>query len=78
MTRRVRIAAARNAAVSTAHAVAVKVERIGGFTGSFVERPLRQAYVPAGEALAIFLGTVVLLPVIFLVTGGVIWWRRRA
>lgn len=42
-----------------------------------VERPLRQTYVPAGEALAIFLGTVVLLPVIFLVTGGVIWWRRR-
>lgn len=42
-----------------------------------VERSLRQTYVPGGEALAIFLGTVVLLPVIFLVTGGAIWWRRR-
>ncbi len=42
-----------------------------------VERSLRQTYVPGGEALAIFLGTVVLLPVIFLIAGGVIWWRRR-
>jgi ABC-type uncharacterized transport system involved in gliding motility auxiliary subunit len=42
-----------------------------------VEMSLRQAYVPAGEALAIFLGTVVLLPIIFLIAGGVIWWRRR-
>lgn len=42
-----------------------------------VERSLRQTYVSGSEALAIFLGTVVLLPVIFLVTGGVIWWRRR-
>jgi hypothetical protein len=42
-----------------------------------VERPLRQTYVSGGEALAIFLGTVVLMPILFLITGGVIWWRRR-
>lgn len=41
------------------------------------EAQLQQAYISAEKGKLIFFGTVVAFPLLFLVTGGVIWWRRR-
>ncbi|PTX61822.1 ABC-type uncharacterized transport system involved in gliding motility auxiliary subunit [Melghirimyces profundicolus] len=41
-----------------------------------VEKKVKQVYVSAGEARTIFFGTVVVLPLLFLISGLTIWWRR--
>ncbi|UQZ84322.1 ABC-type uncharacterized transport system [Paenibacillus konkukensis] len=35
------------------------------------------AMITGGQAQAIFYGTVMLFPLLFLIVGGTIWWRRR-
>ncbi|MDA8351744.1 MAG: GldG family protein [Firmicutes bacterium] len=42
-----------------------------------VEKKVKQVYVSAGDARIIFFGTVIVLPLLFLVSGLMIWWRRR-
>ncbi|GIP35652.1 GldG family protein [Paenibacillus sp. J2TS4] len=41
------------------------------------EAQLQQAFLSASQANTIFIGTVVVIPLLFLITGGLIWWRRR-
>lgn len=41
------------------------------------EAQLQQAVIGRDKANAIFIGTVIVFPLLFLATGGVIWWRRR-
>lgn len=41
------------------------------------EAQLQQAFITASQANTIFIGTVVVIPLLFLVSGGLIWWRRR-
>lgn len=41
------------------------------------EAQLQQAFITPDKASMIFIGTVILFPLLFLITGGVIWWRRR-
>ncbi|WP_248929491.1 GldG family protein [Paenibacillus hamazuiensis] len=38
---------------------------------------IQQAMVTTGQANSIFYGTVLLFPLLFLIVGGWIWWRRR-
>lgn len=41
------------------------------------EAQMEQVFITPDKANMIFIGTVILFPLLFLVTGGVIWWRRR-
>jgi len=41
------------------------------------EAALEQAYIKPNEAKWIFYGTIVAFPLLFLVAGSVVWWRRR-
>lgn len=41
------------------------------------EAALEQAYIKPNEADWIFYGTIVAFPLMFLVAGSVVWWRRR-
>lgn len=41
------------------------------------EAQLQQAFITPGKLMSIFIGLVVVFPLLFVVTGGVIWWRRR-
>ncbi|TBL73065.1 GldG family protein [Paenibacillus thalictri] len=38
---------------------------------------IQQAMITGGQASSIFYGTVLLFPILFLLIGGSIWWRRR-
>lgn len=38
---------------------------------------LQQALITGGQANMIFYGTVLLFPLLFLLVGGTVWWRRR-
>lgn len=41
------------------------------------ENKLQMAMITGGQAQTIFYGTVLLFPLLFLIVGGTIWWRRR-
>ncbi|MFE5324673.1 GldG family protein [Paenibacillus sp. NPDC056579] len=41
------------------------------------ENQMQRAMVTGGQAQSIFYGTVLLFPLLFLIVGGTIWWRRR-
>ncbi|GIP41029.1 hypothetical protein J31TS4_43090 [Paenibacillus sp. J31TS4] len=41
------------------------------------EEQMAQAFVSADQANVIFIGTVIVIPILFLLAGGLIWWRRR-
>ncbi|GAB2719327.1 GldG family protein [Paenibacillus thermoaerophilus] len=41
------------------------------------EETIQQAYLLPNQANWIFYGTVILYPALFLVIGGLLWWRRR-
>lgn len=41
------------------------------------EAQLQQAVISRQKANAISIGTIIVFPLLFLVAGGVIWWRRR-
>ncbi|MNF08958.1 hypothetical protein D3C80_2095040 [compost metagenome] len=38
---------------------------------------IQTAVLTAGQGNMIFYGTVLVFPFLFLIAGGVIWWRRR-
>ncbi|MCZ8514937.1 GldG family protein [Paenibacillus filicis] len=38
---------------------------------------VQQALITGGQANMIFYGTVLLFPLLFLIVGGTVWWRRR-
>lgn len=41
------------------------------------EAQLQQVFITPDKANLIFIGAVIVFPLLFLATGGVIWWRRR-
>ncbi|MBE1447060.1 GldG family protein [Paenibacillus sp. OAS669] len=41
------------------------------------ENQQQPAMITGGQALTIFYGTVLVFPLLFLIVGGTIWWRRR-
>ncbi|WP_028551055.1 GldG family protein [Paenibacillus sp. UNC451MF] len=41
------------------------------------ENQFQPAMITGGQAQSIFYGTVLLFPLLFLIVGGTIWWRRR-